>query len=115
MILVITKISKIFDEVDSEQAIKKKIREIVSREDHANLMDNFIKQGKILWKKTHWKEDDINYVYESFIIYDSIETHKECFDNPVTQEIIKKLIKAGFEISTEIKHINRFLEKQIKI
>lgn len=113
MILVKIKISKKFDIIENQKDIKKKLYSATSLNDWKKLMDNFEAQGKIKKRKVNWKEDDINWIYESIIVYDSIEAHQECFNNPVSQTIIEKLIEKGFEIDISFKEISEAMAKQI--
>ena len=77
MILVKTKISKIFDIVETKDDIKEKLRTAISLDMAKVLIDDFISQGKILKYRAHYPQDNFdNFIYTSNIYYENIEAYK---------------------------------------
>ena len=114
MIIVITTIRKIFDLVETEQDIKDKIANTFDRKNFKKLMDNFETQGKIISRLKKFKQDEFdNWIYESVIIYRDIYAHTEIFKNPISQNVMERLVKAGFEFNIRVKSISKSLAKQI--
>ena len=112
MILVKTICRKIFDEVETEKDIKEKLGKIFCDNDYNKLIQPFWAQGKILKRKRTWRQDEVdNWIYESIIMYESIEAHNEILD--ASQHVISDLQKAGFEIKIKVKSISEAMALKI--
>lgn len=114
MIIVKTKISTKFDNIETEIKLHNKLKEALGNftQKRSEQKTDFLLSGKIKRRELRSEMGDVNYYLLLIDVYDKFDNYKEVSSHPINLEVRKRLEEAGFIYETEIKYYsNDFFKK----